>query len=215
MGLGSATGLHLHLCNACLWTAEAGRLTTWARAADTQRGSTVFPMSKASATPASEGDVWYFAYGSNLDPDRKEFRTGAIREEDVTACYLPNYRLAFNKWSSRQGYCANVIPAAGDRVYGVCYRCDAETIRKLDFNEGVHDADGYRRFPLIAFSLSGSEQLSAETYVFPNGLTTHPEYRPTDAYLDHILHGLRHDGLPEHAHDALRQHAMGLPAHLR
>jgi hypothetical protein len=26
------------------------------------------------------GDVWYFAYGSTLDAERKEFRTGSIRE---------------------------------------------------------------------------------------------------------------------------------------
>ena len=45
-------------------------------------------------------DVWYFAYGSNLDPTRKERRTGQIREElddKPKRVRLQNYCFAFNK----------------------------------------------------------------------------------------------------------------------
>ena len=43
-------------------------------------------------------DYWHFAYGSNLDPTRKEDRTGLIRkDEPPKRARLPNYRFAFNK----------------------------------------------------------------------------------------------------------------------
>ena len=53
--------------------------------------------------------VWYFAYGSNLDRDQKEARTGAIREARVAR--LRGYRLAFNKRASKAGRLyANIVP---------------------------------------------------------------------------------------------------------
>lgn len=172
-------------------------------------------MPTTASPPVPHADVWYFAYGSNLDPVRKEERTSPIRYHAVTACYLPDYRLAFNKFSRRQGYCANVIACRGDRVYGVCYRCNPDSIKALDVDEGLPFPTGYRRRSVLVVPLSGLEPIPAETYVFPYGLTTHPEYRPTGAYLNHILDGIRHHRLPEHARDAVRQHAMGLPEHLR
>ena len=40
-------------------------------------------------------DCWYFAYGSNLDVDRMQFRTGPMRE--ARRVRLDGYRFAFNK----------------------------------------------------------------------------------------------------------------------
>jgi len=67
-----------------------------------------------------DDDVWYFAYGSNLDPYQKENRTGPIRE--AKRARLPNYRFAFNKIKNieeKTGY-ANVMPDDGQK-FGVLY----------------------------------------------------------------------------------------------
>ena len=55
------------------------------------------------------GDVWYFAYGSNMSRDRKEKRTGLIRS--ARKARLPGYRLAFNKDNHSGGAYANIVPA--------------------------------------------------------------------------------------------------------
>ncbi len=75
-------------------------------------------------------DLWYFAYGSNLDLARKQGRTGAIREAHLAT--LSGYRLAFNKKGSHGEVYANLMADPTEETIGVIYRCSSETLDALD-----------------------------------------------------------------------------------
>jgi cation transport regulator ChaC len=75
-------------------------------------------------------DLWYFAYGSNLDLERKQHRTGAIRESHLAT--LSGYRLAFNKKGSNGDFYANLFADPTEETLGVIYRCTSETLDTLD-----------------------------------------------------------------------------------
>ena len=136
-------------------------------------------------------DTWYFAYGSNLSMDRKEKRTGCIREARVA--HLPGYRLAFNKQGENGEVYANIMPADGDEVWGVIYRCNPEAMAKLDHCEGV-DSGHYTREQVTAITRSG-DAVPAETYIAGEGHLCE-EGRPSDRYLNCILSGAKEHGLP-------------------
>jgi gamma-glutamylcyclotransferase (GGCT)/AIG2-like uncharacterized protein YtfP len=137
-------------------------------------------------------DVWYFAYGSNLDPYRKEDRTGPIRE--AKRARLPNYRFAFNKIKSIEentGY-ANVMPDGGAEVCGIIFRCTEETLDLMDRHEGA--PKHYRRETVSVFTDDG-DRCEAITYVAQDG-KKRDGLKPTSDYLKHIVDGARHYDLP-------------------
>lgn len=156
-------------------------------------------------------DVWYFAYGSNLDPARKEERTLDIRWDSVTHCYLKDHRLAFNKPSQNQGPCANVVPATGQWALGVCYRCTQASLRRLDKDEGAIYEGHYIRKTTTLLRIADDQPLQAEIYIYPHDETSAPEFRPKSAYLNRILKGMREHGFPPDDIDAVRRHAESLP----
>jgi gamma-glutamylcyclotransferase len=135
-------------------------------------------------------DTWYFAYGSNLDPDRKERRTGPIR--DARRARLPSHRFAFNKRSSDGTGKANVIPDVHSEVWGVVYRCSPEAMNELDLCEG--SPKHYTSEPVIVFLDSG-EKVDAVAYV-ARSERVQEGLRPTADYLQHILDGAHHHQLP-------------------
>jgi len=137
------------------------------------------------------GDVWYFAYGSNLSVDQKEFRTGRIRQ--AIKCQLPGYRLAFNKAGTGGHVYANVMPDAAGEVWGVAYLCDRPAMRELDRFEGV--AGGHYHRQNVEVVTEAGEHLSAVAYIAgPRPVSE--EGRPTAEYLERILTGAAHHGLP-------------------
>jgi cation transport regulator ChaC len=137
-------------------------------------------------------DTWYFAYGSNLSVDQKTKRTGTIRE--ARRCRLSGHRLAFNKERQQGDVVANIVPDEGATVWGVAYLCDEEAIAALDCCEGV--TGGHYRHEHVAVVTDEGDVLEALTYV---GGEDHvvEEGRPSRTYLDLILAGARHHGLPE------------------
>jgi hypothetical protein len=80
-------------------------------------------------------DTWYFAYGSNLDAEQKEARTGKIRE--ARRCRAPGYRFAFNKRGVDGSAKANIMPSSGSETWGVVYRCSSDALKEMDRWEGV------------------------------------------------------------------------------
>jgi len=139
----------------------------------------------------SPDDVWYFAYGSNLDPQQMKEREVPVIETQ-RAC-LADYRLAFNKRSQEHGVAANIVPRHGAQVWGVLYRCSTEGVRKLDGYEGV--SGGHYEHKQVRVGTEEGPVLEAMTYV------AHPahvisEGRPSDTYLSKILVGAEVHGLP-------------------
>lgn len=75
--------------------------------------------------------VYYFAYGSNMDPNRLKER--GVEFHYPEAANLYDYELKFNKWSKTQGPVANIVPSPGSVVEGVLYQI--ESIEVLDHYE--------------------------------------------------------------------------------
>jgi len=137
--------------------------------------------------PTYPDDVWYFAYGSNLDIDQKQARTGSIRE--ARRCRLVDYRLAFNKKSQLYGVCANIVPDTAKEVWGVVYRCRPGTLEKMDTHE-----PGYQQLR-VNVDLESGNRLEAITYVAEPEQVC-PEGRPKREYAAKIIKGAEHHGLP-------------------
>jgi cation transport regulator ChaC len=137
-------------------------------------------------------DVWYFAYGSNLDAERKEFRTGTIRKfQRVRA---PGFRFAFNK-AAGDGTCyANIVADDSHEVWGVIYLCSPEAMERMDGYEGVKGGH-YERASIQVIREDGTV-VEAVTYVAgPRYLVG--EGKPQPDYLRRIVKGARAYGLPQ------------------
>ncbi|MGH9786688.1 MAG: gamma-glutamylcyclotransferase family protein [Terriglobia bacterium] len=137
-------------------------------------------------------DILLFQYGSNLDPEQKEARTGPIRE--ARPGRLPGYRLAFNKHATDGGVYANIVQEPAQEVWGVVYRCTPDAVRLMDEREGV--PDGHYRRVEVTVRLETGELTEAMTYVAGHRFLC-PEGRPNQEYLNRILRGARHHELPE------------------
>lgn len=150
------------------------------------------PPARSTLPVPNTGDVWYFAYGSNLSVTQKEDRTGRIRS--AVPCRLAGYRFAFNKRGGDGSTKANIVPDPAGDVWGVAYLCNREAMRAMDRNEGVSGGH-YLRHPVEVVARTG-ESISAVTYVAePNFLVE--GIQPSEDYLHRILDGARHYDLPK------------------
>lgn len=130
--------------------------------------------------------VWYFAYGSNMNPARMQAR-GLMVLEAMPGC-LPGYGLCFNKRAMDRApgrAYANIRHARQDQVEGVLYRLqDAGEIAKLDHFEGTPIY--YSRECLPVMTAHGMQ--AAWVYI------ANPAFReegllPSKDYLAHLLAG--------------------------
>lgn len=153
-------------------------------------------MSSEKAT----GHFLYFAYGSNLHPERLRQRTPSARV--VGPAVLPGHQLRFHKLG-RDGSAKCDARRTDDprhAVHGVVYHIEERHRAELDRAEsrGVgYDARlvGLRtdRGRLHAWSYHARDAAIA------TGLS------PFDWYLDYVVAGARHHGLPRSYIDALMQ----------
>jgi len=127
----------------------------------------------------------YFAYGSNMNPQR--VATRGLRFERVSGATLAGVRLAFDKQSREHPSCghANLVFDRAERVEGVLYALeDAAEIARMD---------RFERTPInysreIVVVTTGNLRVAAWTY-FANPAVTREGLRPERAYLDHLLAG--------------------------
>ena len=132
-------------------------------------------------------NVWYFAYGSNLDHQRFLERVGTWTAHRQAA--LLDYELRFSgEVTSEGGGGAIVQPAPGKCVLGGLYEITAEQITAMDAVElgsaMNHDQRGVRRTVAVE---SEGETLPAELYEVP----VPKLYRaPSARYLDILIKGL-------------------------
>lgn len=132
----------------------------------------------------------YFAYGSNLHPERLRRRVPS--RETVAVATLANHELTFSKrGGDGSGKCA-VLPCDGACVYGVLYRMAAAERPRLDRAEGVH-LGGYRAVD-VSVTL-GADEVQALTYL-PAMQHIDPALRPFDWYKAFVVSGARHHALP-------------------
>jgi gamma-glutamylcyclotransferase len=145
----------------------------------------------SSNTKEPQGDVWYFAYGSNLSKRRMLQRTGAIPISRQV--FLRDYRLAFNAHVGQEFY-ANIMPLIGGMVHGVVYSCDEQAMTALDRYEGV--AQGCYRRVGVEVETEGGERIRAAAYIAGERYVSEGGV-PSAFYLGLIISGAREHDLPE------------------
>jgi len=128
---------------------------------------------------------YYFAYGSNMNPERMKERGADFKS--IKRAVLKGYKLVFNKRSRRYGEsaCANIEPDENSVVEGVLYELKEPEValKQLDFYEGY--PTNYDRIKVVVETDEG-EKIEAFTYV------AQPEYidntlKPSKKYLAHFL----------------------------
>lgn len=131
---------------------------------------------------------YYFAYGSNMNPDR--VRKREMPFEEYHPGVLDGYRLVFNKRNERHpgAASANVVEAPNDWVEGVLYRLPApEGIHAMDPFEGYPVRYDRQRLPVWHGDIicHAWVYLANEEFV-ADGL------KPARWYLEHLLKGQPH-----------------------
>jgi|LSQX01.2.fsa_nt_gb gamma-glutamylcyclotransferase len=125
----------------------------------------------------------YFAYGSNMNPQR--MRERKINYTSRIAASLQGYSLKFNKVASRnpleEGY-ANIVPEAKGVVEGVLYEIQEADLKNLDKYEGY--PDNYDRQKVKVLTVTGQEEAIA--YIAcPDKIRE--GLKPAREYLVHLL----------------------------
>ena len=128
--------------------------------------------------------IYYFAYGSNMNPDRMMERGIIFKSRSFGI--LRDYKLSFNKISSKnpkEGY-ANVIVSKHSIVEGCIYEVSNSDILLLDKFEGY--PKHYRREEIVVQNNSG--MIKCIVYIANNSKVLEG-LMPTTDYMSHILKG--------------------------
>ena len=136
------------------------------------------------------GELWYFAYGSNMSLAtiaRRRLEPRAAR-----AAWLDGYRLCFDipVGPGERGV-ANLIADAAARTHGVVYLLSLEEGERLDRTEGV-PVGLYARVAVEVAHHDGT-RIAAFTYC---STISAPGRKPSPRYIGLLLDGARAHGLP-------------------
>jgi len=143
--------------------------------------------------------LWYFAYGSNLDPGTFLGRR-RMQPLATTIGVLHDFELRFDLpvGPGERGV-ANVAPRPGDHVWGALYHLTHADAERLDRTEGVGQG-AYRRLTVVVCTPEATE-IAAFTY---RSEFSRPERKPSRRYLGLLLAGARELGLPAEYVERLR-----------
>jgi len=133
----------------------------------------------------------YFAYGSNMSPERLQARVPSA--EPLHGGYLPGHRLRFHKHSRVDGSAKCDAWHTGDpadMVYGLLYRMAAADRPLLDRCEGL--GQGYNIKHVTLFDDEGKSHKAFLYYATDIA----PQLKPYDWYREHVLRGARYAGVP-------------------
>jgi hypothetical protein len=134
--------------------------------------------------------IWYFAYGSNMNPARladQRLKERAVQMGPRIGGRLDGWRLVFNKIArSPEGAAAgNIVDAPGEAVHGTLNQMPAAGLAVLDIWEGVAGGH-YRRQAVPVLRADTGETVAAVTYI---ALKVGEGLKPTREYLSHLLAG--------------------------
>lgn len=134
--------------------------------------------------------IWYFAYGSNMNPARladQRLKERAVQMGPRHGGRLDGWRLVFNKVArSPEGAAAgNIVEALGEAVHGTLNQMPDAGLAVLDIWEGVAGGH-YKRRTVPVVRADTGETVEAVTYI---ALKVGEGLRPTREYLAHLLAG--------------------------
>src|SRR5262249_12973890 len=127
------------------------------------------PRLRRAGTGVEARVIWYFAYGSNMNPER--LVDGRLRREGVDigrriGGRLDGWRLAFDKIARGPAGvgAGNIVVAPGGCVHGTLNEMPEAGLKVLDVWEGVADGHYERRLVPVVRADDG-ETVKAVTYV--------------------------------------------------
>jgi len=130
-------------------------------------------------------DVYYFAYGSNLNPERMNIRQAYFKERKLGK--LLDFEFVLNKRRLNGTAAANIQSKTGETVYGALYTCTMKTIERLDYFECVHKNEYYRAY--VNVILQDNSSIKALTYMGCEDACDNNISTVNKDYLEHILCG--------------------------
>ncbi|MCY1004215.1 gamma-glutamylcyclotransferase [Nannocystis pusilla] len=148
-------------------------------------------------TSRSSGDVWYFAYGSNLHPQRRATRA-ALSPLDTTPGTLCGWRLVFDMPGvpPADPAMASIRREAGSEVHGLLLRLTAHQFAALVGSEGGDRFYVREQVEVIAYD---DRKVIAEVFIAAPGRRLQRERTPSRRYLELIREGARLSALrPEY-----------------
>ncbi len=130
----------------------------------------------------------YFAYGSNMDHEQMQTRCPGHRV--IGTVRLPNYALAFTRWSrSWNSGTADILPERGKEICGVLYDLTLDDLKRMD--KFADYPNSYIRQDV--FVEMDGETLPALTYVaIRQGV-----FLPSRAYLSKMIQGAEKNKVSE------------------
>lgn len=139
----------------------------------------------SSSASVADGEVAYFAYGSNMAPSR--LRALGVAFGRRVAARLDGWELVFAKIASdADGVAyATIRPAAGGYVEGILYTVTADGLARLDDFEDVPRL--YRREQVVVATAESGAQAAA-VYVAQDA-HVRQGLLPEDWYLGYLLAG--------------------------
>jgi len=134
----------------------------------------------------------YFAYGSNMSPVQmmEERCPGA---EPIGIGVLRDYRFVINT-----NGVATIVPAEGSSAIGILWSITDVHESTLDRYEGIRD--GFYRRHFMKIEKQGGEETKALVYIAAESESGIPR----EGYLEKIIYGAEHFGLPEDYIEELR-----------
>ena len=141
----------------------------------------------------------YFAYGSNLNPEQMNKRCPSNTFKSVAL--LPGFRVAFTRYSEgRKGGVADVVEDdSSPGVWGVVYEITEEDLERLDACGGYRGKDKrniYERYGSLVL-IDGDEGQTLGVLLYSVASKSNEEYLPNNEYMNQIITGAEHWGLPE------------------
>jgi gamma-glutamylcyclotransferase len=153
-----------------------------------------YPLRGARLVGRPNDEIWYFAYGANMDDATFRVRRG-IRPFESRPGRIGGYRLRFNLGGRPEGRAApaNLCLDPEGEVWGVLYRLTRRDLIRLDSTEGV-PGRGYRHVTVEAEDNDG-RRLQAVAYMAQG---REFDGKPSLRYIKLLREGARAHGLPEH-----------------
>jgi cation transport regulator ChaC len=136
---------------------------------------------------------WYFAYGSNLNPEQMGSR--CRQPKAIAVARLPDHQLAFFGYSKKwDGGEATLIRQPGDVLWGVVYQLSFADAEHLDSWQDVRlDGTGpYFHYPVVVAD-DRRNNYSVLLYKKDAAGALNP---PSREHLDYIIAGAQSHGLP-------------------
>ena len=143
--------------------------------------------------------VWYFAYGSNMQPATFAGRRG-IAPSRAIAARAPGWELVLDKpplVPIGESF-ANLVAAPESAAYGVVYEITTDDLAHVDLTEGVLIGN-YARVEIAVEPLAEAAPANPPhpTRAFTLVADTRaPDLLPSDRYMRLLIEGAEHHGLP-------------------